>query len=124
MRESEENSSLEIQPSDWVSAIYENIYYFGQVVTVDTGDDEVEINFLAKSGKYGKAFKMPSREDKIWIERKNLLTILETEARSVGKSKRLNKMFQINRSDIERTEKSIQYDQIDDRFQLPWENLH
>jgi hypothetical protein len=50
---------------------------------------------------------MPSREDKIWIERKNVLTILETEARSVGKSKRLNKMFQINRSDIERTEKAF-----------------
>jgi hypothetical protein len=67
---------------------------------------------------------MPSREDKIWIERKNVLTMLETEARSVGKSKRLNKMFQINRSDIERTEKNIQYDQIDDRLQLPWDNLH
>lgn len=107
MRESEENSSLEIQPSDWVSAIYENNYYFGQVVTVDTGDDEVEINFLAKSGKYGKAFKMPSREDKIWIERKNVLTILEKEPRSVGKSKRLDKMFQINRSEIERTEKAF-----------------
>ena len=37
-RESEENSSLEIQPSDWVSDTYENNYYFRQVVTVDTGN--------------------------------------------------------------------------------------
>ncbi|KAL3842294.1 hypothetical protein ACJMK2_020324 [Sinanodonta woodiana] len=78
----------DIQPSHWVSAVYEQYFYFDQIVAIDIDDDEVEIIFfLEKSGKYGKAFKMPSREDKLWIKREKLLTILENEPRPAGKSK-------------------------------------
>ncbi|KAL3862416.1 hypothetical protein ACJMK2_008382 [Sinanodonta woodiana] len=56
-------------------------------IVIDIDDDEVEIQILEKSGKYGKAFKMPSKEDKLWIKREKLLTILEKELRPAGKSK-------------------------------------
>ncbi|KAL3878189.1 hypothetical protein ACJMK2_030557 [Sinanodonta woodiana] len=43
--------------------------------------------FLEKSGKYGKAFKMTSWEEKLCIKREKLLTILAHEPRPAGKSK-------------------------------------
>ncbi|KAL3861743.1 hypothetical protein ACJMK2_007766 [Sinanodonta woodiana] len=79
----------EIQPSHWVSAVYEQNFYFGHIVAIDIDDDEVEPNFLEKSGKYGKAFNIPSREDKLWIKREILLTILEKEPRPVGKAQKI-----------------------------------
>ncbi|KAL3859870.1 hypothetical protein ACJMK2_010059 [Sinanodonta woodiana] len=77
----------DIQPSRYVSAVYKQNFYFDQIVAIDIDDDEVEIQFLEKSGKYCKAFKMPSREDKLWIKREKLLTILEKEPIPAIKSK-------------------------------------
>lgn len=41
------------------------------------------------------------------MDRKNVLTILEKEPRPVGTSKHLDNMFQIDRSEIERTENAF-----------------
>ena len=75
--------------------------YIGQVENVDNDDNEVEVNFLEKSGKYGKAYKWPTRPDKIWIPRTDILTVLQ-EPRPVGKTKR---MYQMDQTDIENVEK-------------------
>ncbi|KAL3862240.1 hypothetical protein ACJMK2_008224, partial [Sinanodonta woodiana] len=81
---------------------------------IDIDDDEVEINFLEKSGKYGKTFKMQSRKDKLWIKKANLLTILEKEQSPAGKSKRLDKTYQIDKSEkYGKGRKGFQNDQID-----------
>ncbi|KAK3579670.1 hypothetical protein CHS0354_036901 [Potamilus streckersoni] len=97
----------DIQPSRWVSAVYEQKFYFGQIVVIDIDDDEVEINFLEKSGKYGKAFKMSSREDKLWIKREKRLTILEKEPRPAEKSKRLEKTYLMEKSEMEKAERAF-----------------
>jgi hypothetical protein len=56
-------------------------------------DNEVEENFLEKSGKYGKAYKWPTRPDKIWIPRTDILTVLQ-EPRPAGKTKRMYQMVE------------------------------
>jgi hypothetical protein len=56
-------------------------------------DNEVEVNFLEKSGKYGKEYKWPTRPDKIWIPKTDILTVLQ-EPRPVGKTKRMYQMDQ------------------------------
>jgi hypothetical protein len=52
---------LDIQPNTWVSCVYEHNWYIGEVENDDNDDNEVEINFLERSGKYGKACKWPTR---------------------------------------------------------------
>jgi hypothetical protein len=76
---------LDIQPNTRVCCVYEHNWYIGQVENVDKDDNEVEVNFLEKSGKYGKEYKWPTRPDKIWIPRTDILTVLQ-EPRSVGKT--------------------------------------
>ena len=73
-------------------------------MTIDSEDDEVEINFLEKSGKNGKVFKIPSKEDKILIDRSEILTVLQNQPMAIGRSKRFNKTFQIKETDSARAE--------------------
>jgi hypothetical protein len=78
------------------------VYLLGQVENVDNDDNEVEVNFLERSGKYGKVYQWPTRPDKIWIPRTDILTILQ-EPRPVGKTKHMYQMQ--DQTDIENVEK-------------------
>jgi hypothetical protein len=48
----------------FVTAWYDNNWYLGKVVAVDTDENEVEITFMQLKKKY---FQWPKREDVIWI---------------------------------------------------------
>ena len=101
---------LHIQPNTWVSCVYEHNWYIGHVENVDNDDNEVEVNFLERSGKYGKVYQWPTRPDKIWIPRTDILTVLQ-EPRPAGKTKH---MYQMDQTDIENVEKI--FDQLKQTF--------
>ena len=50
---------------------------------------------------------MPSREDKLRIKREKLLTMLEKEPRPAGKSKRLDKTYLIDKSEMEKAKRAF-----------------
>ena len=97
----------EIKINSWVSCAYESNWYIGQVVTVDHDDpdNEFEVNFLTKSGKYGK-YKWPTPDrDEIWRARKHILTVLQHEPRPTGKTKRTVGTYEIDQREIDNAEK-------------------
>ncbi|CAC5387897.1 unnamed protein product [Mytilus coruscus] len=89
---------LKLEQSCWVSAVYDDSWYIGQIVTIDEEEIDVEINFLEKAGKYGKAFKWPQTRDQICIQKNKIHTVLK-EPRTVGKSKRIRFQFDVKELD-------------------------
>ena len=46
-----------------------------QITEVD--DDDCQINFLVKAGKYGNAYKFHINRDEIWVEKADILLVLQ-----------------------------------------------
>ena len=57
----------------------------------DIDENDYRINFLTKAGKYGNTYKFPPQEDEIWVDRTQILSVLQ-KISAIGKSKRLYKM--------------------------------
>lgn len=55
-----------------VAAVYAREWYIGKVTEVDEEEQEVQINFIKKAGKYGDTCKWPSEKDDIWIQSTNI----------------------------------------------------
>ena len=55
------------------------MWYIGQVTEFETDSDDCQINFLEKSSKYAETgtYKFPLRKDEIWIQKSDILTVLE-----------------------------------------------
>lgn len=47
----------------FVAAVYARERYIGWVTEVDEEEQEVQINFMTKAGKYGDTYKWPSEKD-------------------------------------------------------------
>ena len=50
-------------------------------------DDDCHSNFLVKAGKYGNAYKFPINRDEIWVEKADILLVLQQLKELVLKSK-------------------------------------
>ena len=71
------------------------IWYIGHVQQIDEGDGKIEVSFMTKSkGKTTETcFNWPAQEDVLWMERKNILHVIEppvTNGKN-GRTYRLNK---------------------------------
>lgn len=74
---------------DWVAAVYDQDWYIGKVTDEDT--DEYQINFLTRSGKYGKGYKFPMTKDEIFVKKTDVLSKIE-ELQVVGKARKCYKL--------------------------------
>lgn len=66
---SKKEKHIEVKTGYWVAAVYESVWYIGQVTEFETDSDDCQINFLEKSSKYAETgtYKFPLRKDEIWI---------------------------------------------------------
>lgn len=80
----------------FVAAVYEGSWYIGQITEVDD-TDTIEIKFMDKKKEM---YQWPRSEDKIWVEKVNVLCEIESPTPS-GRSGR---MFQIKKDDIVKIE--------------------
>lgn len=71
----------------FVAAVYARERYIGWVTEVDEEEQEVQINFMTKAGKYGDTYKWPSEKDEIWIHSTHILMEI-SPPNSVGKTSR------------------------------------
>ena len=71
----------------FVAAIYDNEWYIGQITKVNNDDQEAQINFMTKSGKFGNSYKWPAHNDEIWIPFNDILMEIG-EPEVVGKTGR------------------------------------
>ena len=83
---------LNISVGDFVAATYDHKIYVGKVVECDNEDGEFEITFMQN---VRKLLQWPKHEDKIWVNRKNVVCKVSTPI-PTGKSKR---MFKLDESD-------------------------
>jgi len=86
---------------DYVSAIYENEWFIGQVMVIDEEEGEVHINFMQKCSKTTDTFKWPSTPDRIWIEKSKILKTISAPE-PCGKSRRSFKMSNMDIEVVER----------------------
>lgn len=71
----------------FVAAVYAREWYIGKVTEVDEEEQEVQINFMTKAGKYGDTYKWPSEKDEIWIQSTHILMEI-SPPNPVGKTSR------------------------------------
>lgn len=91
-----------IHSGEWIAAVYDDAWFVGQVT--DTDSDDLQVNFLVKSGKYGSAYKFPMTRDEIWINRQDILTVVKTLT-SVGKTRRC---YKLDSAEMEMIEEKFQ----------------
>ena len=81
---------VKIQSGDWIAAVYENNWYVGKVMTVDSKSRDAKVSFMEKTSARTISFKWPSTPDEIWVEFDNILGVIQ-EPSSRGRS---NRQFQ------------------------------
>ena len=96
-----ERQTIIPKENDFVAAIYDKNWYIGRVTDVD--ETEVMINFMCRAGKYDDSFKWPTTKDEIWLNHKNIISIID-EPVPHGKTKRL---FKIPKEVIDRLEEGF-----------------
>lgn len=75
----------------WVAAVYNDDWYIGKVTEIDTDEVHVQINFLTNTGKYRSSYRFPNIRDEIWVNKKDVLLILQ-KFTTIGKTKRCFKL--------------------------------
>lgn len=88
---------VKIQSGDWIAAVYDNNWYVGKVMTVDSKSRDAKVSFIEKTSARTISFKWPSTPDEIWVEFDNILGVIQ-EPSSRGRS---NRQFQFNDHTIE-----------------------
>lgn len=86
---------------DYVSAIYENEWFIGQIMAIDEEEGEVHIIFMQKCSKTTDTFKWLSTPDRIWIGRSKIRKTISA-SEPCGKSRR---SFKMSKMDIEVVER-------------------
>ena len=76
---------------DWVAAAYDDKWYVGKVLAVDLADNEAHISFMQDSTKQTGFMKWPTPADKLWIQFKSVLAVIEPSI-PCGKSQRQYKL--------------------------------
>ena len=76
---------------DWVAAAYDDKWYVGKVLAVDLADNDAHISFMQDSTKQPGFIKWPTPADKLWIQFKSVLAVIEPPI-PCGKSQRQYKL--------------------------------
>ena len=87
----------DVSIGDFVAARYDGKVYIGKVLECDDDDGEVEITFMQH---VRKLLQWPKHEDKIWIDRQNVICIV-SEPIPTGKSKRMYRLTDDDLKNIE-----------------------
>ena len=76
--EDSQSTSIVLETSDYVAAIYSGKPYVGQVEEIDEEGEEAHINFLKRKGDLQRRskFNKPKKEDKIWIPLSDIIYIV------------------------------------------------
>lgn len=83
-----EKENITISEHDYVVALYEQACYIGKILEMDKTDDTVHITFMTNTGKVEKRYRWPAREDTVWVQRQDVLRLIENPI-PTGKSGRI-----------------------------------
>ena len=85
---------VEIVPvvGNWVAAAYDDKWYVGKVLAVNLADNDAHISFMQDSTKQPAFIKRPTPADKLWIQFKSVLAVIEPPI-PCGKSQRQYKLI-------------------------------
>ena len=72
-----ENDTKTPKVGDCVAAVYDDKWYVGKVMELDSDDDEAFVSFMESSRKSAATFKFPNRLDEIWVSLRSILAIIE-----------------------------------------------
>jgi hypothetical protein len=89
--EVKKNTAVEVKKGQYVAAVYDSKWYIGVVTDVDEAEKDVEISFMEKKKQF---YQWPQKEDKIWIDEKSILGIVDKPTET-GKSKRMYKLTDV-----------------------------
>jgi hypothetical protein len=80
--EDEEESKIRVKQGEFVRVKFctkkREKFHIGQVVSVSTDGDAVELSFLRKQDHTGLVFHFPEKEDKSWVDLSQLVENLAT----------------------------------------------
>ena len=77
-----------IKESEFVVIVYNAKCYIGQVTEGDDEDNEVEVSCMEECGKVHGRYKWPRNIDKIWLNRKDILKVINAPT-PTGRTKRI-----------------------------------
>lgn len=77
-----------LKENDFVVVVYNGDRYIGQITDLDEEDNEVEVNCMEECGKVQGRYKWPRNADKIWLNTKDVLMIID-DPKPTGRTKRI-----------------------------------
>ena len=84
-----QNADIHPKKQDFVASLYDEHWWVGLVVDVDTESNDVLVKFMAPHGP-SPSFKWPTRDDVCWVPGSAILRILQTPSTtSTGRSYKL-----------------------------------